>query len=112
MADCSSWNVGLSNLTHGDRRLHPGIDPGFLAEVLQGQAVHHGAEHSHVVCARSVDAPLGQLGTAEVVATADDHGDLDSGSDNVCDLAGNARHHIGINAQLPAPGEGLTRQLE
>ena len=61
--------------------------PCLLQEVLQGQAVHDGAEHAHVVGARAVHAALVQLGAAEVVAAADHDGHLGPAAHDVGDLA-------------------------
>ena len=71
-------------------RLHPGLDALLLQEVLQREAVHHGAEHAHVVGAGPVHAALLQLGAAEEVAAADHHGDLHAAADHGGDLPGDA----------------------
>src|SRR5450432_943269 len=54
--DRPAWHVGLGDLTHRDRRLHPGLDMLLLQEILKRQAVHHGAEHAPVVRPRAVHA--------------------------------------------------------
>ena len=76
--DRAARDVGLGDLAHRDRGLHPGLDALLLEEVLQRQAVHDGAEHAHVVGAGAVHAALLQLGAAEEVAAADDDRDLDA----------------------------------
>src|SRR5205807_9722454 len=95
-----------------DRRLDPRLDALVLEEVLQGEAVHDGAEHSHVVGAAAVHAALGELGTAEVVAAAHDDGDLDAGADDVGDLARDRLDDVGVHAEPTAAREGLAGQLQ
>src|SRR5699024_6323200 len=70
--DRAQWDVGLGDLPHRDRCLHPRDDPGFFQEVLQCEAVHHRAEHAHVVGTGPVHAPLGEFGAAEEIPAADD----------------------------------------
>ena len=104
-------DVGLGDLAHRDRGLHPGRHPGLLEEVLQDQAVHDRAEHAHVVGPAPVHAALGQLGTTEEVAAADDDRDLDAGVDDLGDLAGDRGDDDRVDADLAA-AEHLTRELE
>src|SRR5690606_39686620 len=70
VADRATRDVGLGDLPHGDGGLHAGLDTHALQEVLEGQAVHHDAEHAHVVGAHAVHATLLQLSATEEVATA------------------------------------------
>ena len=105
-------HVGLRDLAHRDGGLDPGLDPGLLAEVLQGQAVHDGAEHAHVVGPGAIHASVGELGTAEVVAAADDHGHLRSTTDHVGDLRRDRGHDVGVDPERPAAGERLAGELE
>src|SRR5699024_4204724 len=79
-------DVGLGDLSHLDGGLHAGGDAALLEEVLQGEALHDGAEHAYVVGAAAVHAPLGELGAAEEVAPADDDGALDALGDALGDL--------------------------
>src|SRR5690606_10721046 len=91
--------------------------PGLLEEVLQGERVHHRAEHAHVVGPAAVHPALAQFGAAEEVAAADDHRDLDAvlvvgplrGGRG--DLSGDLADDVGVDAQLPA-AERLTRELQ
>ena len=101
VADGAARNVGLGDLAHGDGALDAGLDAGLLQEVLEGQAVHDGAEHAHVVGAGAVHAALRQFGAAEEVAAADDDRDLDVG-DGGGDLLGDAADGVRVDAQLAA----------
>ena len=78
--DRAARDVGLGDLAHGDGGLDAGLDAFLLQEVLEGQAVHHDAEHAHVVGAGTVHAALLQLGAAEEVAATGDDRDLDAGA--------------------------------
>ena len=82
-----------------------------LQEVLQHEAVHHGAEHAHVVGAAALDATLLQLGTAEEVAAADDDGDLRARRDDLGDLPADGVDHRGVDTDGPA-AEHLAAELE
>src|SRR2546430_1521559 len=82
--------------------LHARLDAELLQEVLQRKAVHHGAEHAHVVGAVALHPALLQFGAAEEVAAANHHGDLDTGPGHVGDLLGDGVHHVGVDAELAA----------
>ena len=115
----SRWRIGpardvrLGDLAHRDGGLHPGLDALLLQEVLQRQAVHHGAEHAHVVGAGAVHAALLELGAAEEVAAADDDGDLHAGRGRRRRSAGRSRATTsGSTPSLPPPNtspESLSR---
>ena len=92
-------------------RLHPGLDALLLQEVLQRQAVHHRAEHAHVVGPGPVHAALLQLGAAEEVAAADDHGDLHAAADHGGDLPGDGLHDVRVDADRAA-AEDLAGELQ
>ena len=56
VADGAQGDVGLGDLSHGDGGLDTGGHPRLLNEVLQGQGVHDGSQHAHVVGAGAVHA--------------------------------------------------------
>ena len=109
--DRAPRDVRLGDLAHRDRGLDPGLDALLLQEVLERQAVHHDAEHAHVVGAGPVHAALLELGAAEEVAAAGDDRDLDAGALHGGDLAGDLLHDVGVDAD-PAAAEHLAGQLE
>ncbi|MPM98202.1 hypothetical protein SDC9_145386 [bioreactor metagenome] len=96
-------NVGLGHLPHGDGRLDAGGHPFLLQEVLQGQRVHHRAEHAHVVGAVTVHTAALQLHTAEIVAAADHDRDLGTRGHEVSDLAGHRADDQRVDAELATP---------
>ena len=104
-------NVRFGDLSHGDRGLHPGRDAFLFQEVLQRKAVHHGAEHAHVVAAGALHAALLQLGATEEVAAPDDDGDLHATADHLGDLPGHLVHDVGVQPHL-ATAEHLAAELE
>ena len=83
-------------------RTDPRLDALLLEEVLQGETVHHGAEHAHVV---GPGAPCRAAGAraAEEVAAADDDGDLDTAAHRVGDLLGDADTTAGSRPMRPPP---------
>ena len=111
VADGLERNVRLGDLAHGDGRLHAGGLPLLLQEILQREAVHHRAQHAHVIAAGTVDAGLLQFRAAEEVASADDDGDLNALPHGGDDLLGDATNHLRIDADLSA-AERLTRQFQ
>ena len=105
-------DVRLGDLAHRDGGLHAGVEVVLaLQEVLQRKAIHHGAEHAHVVGAGPVHAPLVQFGAAEEVAAADDDGDLHAVGGDLGDLVGDGGNHVRIDADLAA-AEHLAAELE
>ena len=104
-------NVRFGDLSHGDGGLHSGGLAFLFQEILQCQAIHHGAKHAHVVAAGAVDASLLQFRPTEEVTAADHdrylHALLDSGNDFTCDASDHGR----IDADLAAT-ECLAGELE
>jgi hypothetical protein len=111
VANGAQRDVGLGDLPHGDGGLDAGLDACLLQEVLQGQTVHDGAEHAHVVGATPLHASLLQLGAAEEVAATGHDGDLGAAAGDLGDLVGDAGDDVGIDADGPAP-ERLPGQLQ
>ena len=101
-------DVRLSNLAHRDGCLNAGIDTSLLTEILQGKAIHDGAEHSHIVGAITLHAVLLKFSPAEEVPPTDDDGHLNAA---LSDLAGLGGHDIGVDADSSS-SENLSGQLE
>ena len=65
-------DVGLADLVHRDRAHHAGRLAELLERVLQGEPVHDGRQHPHVVTGRAVH-PLGAGGQPAEDVAAPDH---------------------------------------
>ena len=85
--------------------------PCFSIEVLEREAVHHRAEHPHVVGAGALHAALLQLGAAEEVAPAHDDGDLHARLGDLGDLGGQCVDDVEVEPDLTAT-EHFTGELE
>src|SRR5690606_22316497 len=109
--DRAQRDVRLGDLAHRDGCLHTRLDARLLQEVLQGQAVHHGAEHAHVVRAGAVHAGDAPLGAPEEVAATDDDGALHAVAHGDADLPRDTSHDVGVQPHAAA-AERLARQLE
>ena len=86
-------------------------DAFLLQEVLQRKAVHDGAEHAHVVAAGPFHAALLQLRPAEEVPATDHDGHLNPTADDLGDLSGHQRDHVGVQPHFPA-AEHLPAEFE
>ena len=104
VANRAARNVSLSNLRHGDSRLNAGVNTLLLQEVLQSQGVHHGAEHTHVVCTGTIHTRLREFSAAEEVAATNHDGGCG-------DLLSDAAHDLGRNTNFAAT-KNLTGKLE
>ena len=97
---------------HADGGHHHGIHALLVEGVLHGEAVHHGAEHSHGVALGAVHAASGSGNSADEVAAADHERDLhallDDGGDFGC--------HVGENLVVDTVAlfacEGFATELE
>src|SRR5690606_11210202 len=112
VADGAAGDVGLRDLAHVDRGLHPRLDAPALQEVLQREAVDDGAEHAHVVGAAPLDAAGGQLGAAHHVAAADHDRDLDALLDRLRDGLGDVLDDARVDTELLSAGERLAGELQ
>jgi hypothetical protein len=104
-------DVRLGDLAHRDRGLHAGDDAFLLEEVLQRKAVHHRAEHAHVVAAGPLHSTLLQLCPAEEVAAADDDGNLYTAADHLCYLPSHQVDDVRVQPHFPT-AEHLAAELE
>src|SRR6185436_9558824 len=72
----------------------------------------HGAEHSHVVAADAVHSQLGELGSADDVAAANDQADADSHIVYLLDIVGNSLEGVKMKSGPMASGECFAGDLE
>ena len=77
VAHGATADVRLGDARHLDRRLHAGRLAESFEGVLQGEGVHHRAEHADVVGLGRVHPGELALAAAPEVAAADDDGDVD-----------------------------------
>ena len=89
---------GLADGRHRDGREHARRHAQLLQRVLQGQRVHDGGQHAHVVGGGAIHALGGAGQPAEDVAAADHDGDLGARRHGIPDLAGEALHHRHVDA--------------
>ena len=111
MAHRAPADVVLADLVDAQRRHHPGIVP-RLERVLQGERIHHGGEHAHVIGGDPVHAGAREAGAAEDVAAAEHHGHLHAQLGQVADLAGDALEHAGIDAVILVAEQRLAGQFD
>jgi hypothetical protein len=104
-------DIGFGHLAHGDGGLNPGHDALLLEEVLQREAVHHGAQHAHVVRTGAFHTALLKLSAAEEVPAADHHRDLNAAAHHFGDLPGHLGDHVGVQSHRAA-AEHLPAELE
>ena len=104
-------DVRLGHLPHGDGGLDARLDANFLQKILQGKAVHDGAEHAHVVGPISLHSVLLQLGAAKEIAAAHNDSHLDAHLHHDGDLLGKPGDDIRVDADL-ATTKDLTRELQ
>lgn len=107
-------NVGLGHLGHLDGGLNAGRSPTLLERVLQGQRVHHGGQHTHVVGRGAVHPLRRPLEAAEDIPTTDDQGEPNAPIVMHLDqLIREQANRTRIEAEAPfLRAERLTRHLE
>ncbi len=49
MANGSPPNVGFGDLLHRDRGLNAGFNTSPLKGILEGEGIHHGRQHAHII---------------------------------------------------------------
>src|SRR5687767_729222 len=110
--DRAATDVVLADLLHADRGHDAGVAAERLERVLQGEAVHDGREHAHVVCRDAVHARPRQAGAAEDVAAADDDRDLDVAGHDFPDLPRDALQDGRIDAVVRGAEQRFAADLE
>src|SRR5690606_14124570 len=92
-------DVGLDHLVDVERRLHARVDVLVLEGVLQGQGIHDGGHHAHVVGGGAVHALRAGSDAPENVAATDDDGQLYAQRDHFGDLVGHAHDGAAVDAE-------------
>src|SRR5262249_41955560 len=83
-----------------------------LEGILQGQRVHDGRQHAHVVGGGALHAARARGDPTEDVAAADDDRDLHAEFCDLADLRGDPLEHEWIDPVALASGERLPRKLQ
>jgi hypothetical protein len=79
---------------------------------LEGERVHDGREHAHMVAGDAVAALAGDRHAAEDVAAAGDERHAHAECQRLADLAGDAIDHLFVNAELLIAEKRLAGKLE
>ena len=111
MTNRAQRQVGFGDLGHRDRRLDASGHAGLVDEVLQGEGIHDGTEHPHVVRARTLQPLEGKLSTTEEVTAADNDCNLDALTYGRGHLLSDVANDLGIQADR-STSECLSGKLE
>ena len=112
MAHRLAANVWLGDLTHLDGALHARIDVDVLQRALQGERVHDGREHSHVVRLRPIHALVASRKAAPDIAAADDDGDVNAVLAHLLDLGRNGVDGRQVDAEALISCERFTAEFQ
>ena len=106
-------DVGLGDLAHLHRGLHPRLEALALHRVLERQGVDDRGEQSHVVGGRAVEAgALGELHAPDDIASAHDDGDVHPFVSDGLDLARHQVQHLRVDPRPARARQRLAAQLE
>ena len=111
VTDRPQRQIGFSDLGHRNRSLNACGNTRLVDEVLEGQRIHDGSEHAHVVGAGTLQALTSQLRAAEEVATTDDNRNLHALAHGTRHLLSNIADDLGIQADRPT-SKCLSGKLE
>ena len=106
-------DVGLGDLAHLHRGLHPRLEALALHRVLERQGVDDRGEQSHVVRGRAVEAgALGELHAPDDIAPAHDDGHVHPVVSDGLDLARHQVQHLRVDARPAGARQRLPAQFE
>ncbi|MNS78211.1 hypothetical protein D3C72_1118140 [compost metagenome] len=112
VAQRAAADEGLGHLADVHGREDAGGDTHALEAVLQGERVHHGRQHSHVVAGGAVHAHRARGHAAEDVAAAHHDGELDFHVHDVADLLRHLLDDRRIDAEAVVAHQRFTAQLQ
>ena len=100
MVDSAATNIGLADLVHLDSAHHAAGNIVVLEGILQGERVHNGCQHPHVVGLSTLHATGSACHAAENIAAADNDADLMVNGEQLLDLLGKMIGNLGVDAIL------------
>ena len=104
--------VMIGHPDHGNGRHDDGRNVRALQGVAHGQGIHYRGQHAHVVAGYPVHARSAQGRTTEQVATPNHQTNLHADTDQLADFQRHAVKHLGIDAEIFRPHQGLAAKFE
>ena len=101
MADGAPANIGFGNGLHVDGSLDAGDHPHAFQGIHQGQGIHHGGQHAHVIGGGPVHAQFQADPPAPQVAGANHNGHIHAHFAHFAHAFGDL---LGCFGSIPAPG--------
>ena len=113
MSDGPTSDVGLSDLSHVDRRLDPCGVAHLFEGVLESQGINDGSQHAHVIGLSSVHPGALSGHATPDVSPADHHSDVNIELITDCDnFTGNLGDDRPVDPVPVRSGKGLARDLK
>jgi hypothetical protein len=78
--------------------------------VLQGKAVHHSGQHSHMIGPGAIHTLRGSA--TEDIAAADNNSNLNAQFQRFPDFTGNPLNHFRVNTKQTLPHQGFATQFQ
>ena len=112
MADGFAANIRLGHFLHRNSALHSCGYPRPLQAILQGDCIHHGGKHAHVIGGGAIHPGGGALQPPEDVTPAHHDGELGSRGHHGGYITGDRLHNRRIDAVTLGAHQGFATQLE
>ena len=105
-ASADDW---LTDGIHLDCRLNAGMDAKLFKRVLHGERVHDRCEHPHIIGLSTVHALCSARHPAKNITAANNKAQFKASILGRFDFASHPRNGFGINTELPAAHQRLSR---
>ena len=112
MVDGATANIGLADLVHLDSAHHAAGNIVVLEGILQGERVHNGREHAHIIGLSTLHATGSACHAAENIAAADNDADLMANGEQLLDLLGKMVGNLGVDAILAVAHQCFAGKLK
>ncbi len=99
--------VVVGDTDHGNGGHHQRGNIRALQGVTHGQRIHNRGQHTHMVAGHTIHAGRRERRAAKQVAATDNQTDLDADANQLADFQGHAVEHLGIDAEVLGPHQGL-----